>query len=78
MKYFSHEMVSKLLHEGLNEKEIEISVVHTQESTDGAYLNEAYENDADDFWISYIGKSISKLLPLQWNTVNSYLTPEIL
>ena len=42
-------MVSKLLHEGLNDKEIEISVVHSLEHKDGAYLNEAYENDADDF-----------------------------
>ena len=47
--YFSHETVSKLLREGLNEKEIDISVVHSLEHTDGAYLNEAYENDADDF-----------------------------
>ena len=46
--YFSHETVSKLLHEGLNDKEIEISVVHSLEHTAGAYLNEAYENDNDD------------------------------
>ena len=45
---FSHETVSKLLREGLTDKEIEISVVHRIEHTDGAYLNEAYENDADD------------------------------
>ena len=49
MQCFSHETVSKLLHEGLNDKEIEISVVHSLERNDGAYLNEAYENDADDF-----------------------------
>ena len=51
MQCFSHETVSKLLHEGLNDKEIEISVVHSLERKDGggAYLNEAYENDADDF-----------------------------
>ena len=49
MKYFSHETVSKLLHEGLNDKEIEISVVHSLEHTAGAYLNEAYDNDNDDF-----------------------------
>ena len=67
------------MHEGLNDKEIEISVVHSLEHTDGAYLNEAYENDDnDDLWDSDIGKSASKLLPLQWNTVNSYPTPEIL
>ena len=48
MIYFSHETVSKLLHEGLTDKEIEISVVHSFEQTNGAYLNEAFENDVDD------------------------------